>query len=262
MTSLRNIKRYIWILKNFKQSFGLIKNLRSGGLLADGPPLAEAKFRNGQRIQHPPHRAGLIGTILEIWYENDYRIGSFYTPQKGDTIIDIGAHVGLFSLFIAKQQAECEVISIEASHENYPCLESNVKGTENIKAHHLAVGAEPGWIKMLIKTNRSIDAQVCSAEKGEDGATEVVTLEHIMSFSDNERISLLKMDIEGAEYPIFKSIKDSTLSKIDRLCMEYHDNLKPGILALLKERLEPTHNLEIYPNGDSGHGMLFAKIKD
>ncbi len=115
-------------MTNFSNGFSLIKNLRSGGMLSDGPPMKEVVFRDGLRVTHPSNRPGLIGTLLEIWYENVYRIGEFYIPRKGDLVVDIGAHVGLFATLLAKKQMDCDVICIEASRENFDHLKKKCCG--------------------------------------------------------------------------------------------------------------------------------------
>ncbi len=71
----------------------------------------------------------------------------------------------------------------------------------------------------------------------------------------------MKMDIEGAEFDIFEVIDESMIASIKKISMEYHDNLKPGTLELLENKLRATHNLEVFPDGATGHGMLFASLK-
>ncbi len=138
MSKIANLRRHFWLLTKFSNGISLVGNLRSGGMLGNGPPMPEVLFWDGTRVTHPENRSGLIGTLLEVWYENVYRIGEFCTPQKGDVIIDIGAHVGLFATFVARKQLECELICIEASKENFKCLEQNIKAFENITAYNLA----------------------------------------------------------------------------------------------------------------------------
>ena len=69
------------------------------------------------------------------------------------------------------------------------------------------------------------------------------------------------MDIEGSESDVFKIIDKDMIACIEKLCMEYHDNLEPGTLQLIKQKLGTTHDVEIFPDEGTGHGMLFASIR-
>ena len=261
MPNLSNLRRHIWLLRKFSNGTSLVGNLRAGGMLSSGPPMTEVVFRDGTRILHPANRSGLIGTLLEIWYQNVYRIGEFYSPKKGDVIVDIGAHVGFFATFVARKKMDCKVICIEASKENFKCLEENIKSFENITTYNLALGSNHGWIKTVIDTNRSIDARVVQVDDEEPDSTELLPVNELYKLTKSQKINLMKMDIEGAEFEIFKVIDDSMIASIEKLSMEYHDNLKPGTLKLLENRLRATHDVEVFPDGDTGHGMLFASLK-
>ena len=95
-----NLSSYGFLLLRFRNWLAAVQNLRHGAYQKKGPVLEELHLRNGQRVVHP-HRGGLVPTMLEIWHENTYRIGEFYAPQPGDVVVDIGAHVGLFSLSLS-----------------------------------------------------------------------------------------------------------------------------------------------------------------
>ena len=50
-----------------------------------------------------------------------------------------------------------------------------------------------------------------------------MTLEEMMKIFNIEKIDFLKCDIEGVEYDLFKNLSEETLSKIDRIAIETHD---------------------------------------
>lgn len=53
-----------------------------------------------------------------------------------------------------------------------------------------------------------------------------MTLEQLMDLYQLEKIDFLKCDIEGGEYELFQSLPIEILSKIDRIAIETHDELK------------------------------------
>jgi FkbM family methyltransferase len=260
------IRAYLFLVRTFRNWPELVRNLRQGGYSAGGPILQKLVFWNGETIVHPPNRGGLAAILLEICYYNAYRLGDFYHPLAGDTVLDVGAHVGLFTLRVLRQESHCRVVAIEPSAENFGCLEHNVRrstASASARTYQLAVGAGYGKVTMMdLPTNRSFDARTTLARAGDKTAADVVPLSRLLELAGADEVSLLKMDTEGAEYGAFATAEDEVLPRIQRLAMEYHDHLVPGTLTMLKERLAPTHNLEILPDSPSAHGRLFALRKD
>jgi FkbM family methyltransferase len=223
-------------------------------------------FWNGKRIVHPPQRGGFLPIVLEMWRQNVYRIGEFYVPKPGDVVLDVGAHVGLFTIRILTAEPQCRVIAIEPSPENFACLQKNIATLDsraNARVCQLGVGGSYGKIKMMdIPTNRSFDARTAPADERDATAVDLVPLEHVFELAGTDQISLLKMDIEGGENEAFTTADPALFSRIERLAMEYHDNYVYGTLALLKQKLAPTHELTVLPDAGQLHGRLFAVRKD
>jgi FkbM family methyltransferase len=244
----------------------MIQNLRHGGYLSDGPVLDKLVFWNGNTIVHPPQRGGLMPILLELWYDNTYRIGEFYTPKPGDLVLDVGAHIGLFTLRILDAEPRCRVIAVEPSRENFACLKSNIAllgGKPELRLLNLGVGGSFGKIKMReIPTNRSFDARTMPADQRDAAAVDVVPLAHLFSLAGEGPIALLKMDIEGGEYAAFSTADAKLFQRVERFAMEYHDNYVPGTLALLQERLSPTHQVTAVPDPGQLNGRLFAVRND
>ena len=256
-----NLPLYFYLLKNFRNGWSLIQNLRHGGWLADGPPCAEIILRDGCRLTHPPQMGGFAGSLVELWFDQCYTKDGFYEPKDGDVIIDCGAHVGLFSIFIARRNAACRVISFEPS-ENFDYLQRNVAavGVKNIELHRLAVGKEQGWVHMVHSTGRSIDNRAEAVEQAESTAVKMIPLIEVLAMAKKDRIDFFKMDIEGSEIDVMNAATRETLLRIERLGIEYHDNLVPGALKRLQEILAPTHELRVEPT-PHGHGLLTAWLK-
>jgi len=256
---LQDLRKWMFLLAYFRNGVSLVQNYRSGGLLASGPAMEEAVLWSGERITHPPHQAGLVGTILEIWYDNVYRIGDFYTPQADDVILDVGAHIGLFSIYVKRQESRCRVVALEPS-QNFAYAERNVRafGLQQVQIYRLAIGGRRGTVRIVTETNRSIDGRSVPAEGVEADSVEVVTLDDLFEIAATERIALLKMDVEGAEHDVFSQASNEALCRIDHIALEYHDHYRPGTLALLKSRLNATHEISVIPDPGTGHGRLFA----
>lgn len=260
------LNTYWYLLRRFRNGFSLIQNLRHGGYESCGPITERLVFRDGRTIVHPANRGGLVPVMLEMWRENVYRLGEFYQPKPGDVVVDVGAHIGLFTLQVLWMEPRCRVIGLEPSAENFACLKQNLAlaGTgAQAEIHQLGIGGDFGRIKMLeIPTNRSVDARVTPALETDPGAVPVVPLRHLFDLAKTNQIALLKMDAEGAEYDAFGKAEPELFGRIARIVMEYHDNYVPGTLAMLREKLGATHDVTVFPDAGQLHGRLFAVSKD
>lgn len=258
----RSLSHYLFLARTFRNFPALIQNYRHGGLLSDGPVMTEAVLWDRTRLVHP-NKAGLVGTILEIWAENVYQIGQFYRPRRDDVVVDVGAHVGLFSLHLLGQGGPCRVLALEPS-ENYDYLVENVRNAraDFVDVFRLAMGGAPE--KALMRTtSRATDtySEFLPRDAKVENAVDVIPLSHLFNLGRTKRIALLKMDIEGAEYDVFSTADKSSLSRIERIALEYHDNLHPGTLDLLKQRLAPTHDVTVLPDPGEEHGRLLATLR-
>ncbi len=254
--TVSNLRRYAYLLRTFRNGVQLIRAYRSGS------PCGLAVTWGGRRIVHPANRGGLVGTLLEVWYEDCY-LGDFYQPRPGDVVIDAGGHVGSFSLRVALRQPACRVITLEPFGENHACLLRNLTefGARNVTPHQMALGGHAGLGRVRAVTNRSIDHLLEDAADGAPDAVPVVTLDGLFGLAGADRIAMLKCDVEGAEHDAFESASPEALERIDRIALEYHDHLRPGTLQLLKDRLAPTHHLRIVPTFERGYGVLYAVRK-
>jgi FkbM family methyltransferase len=185
-----------------------------------------------------------------------------YFPVGG-TVVDVGAHIGIFTVFASSLGAE-KVLAYEPSG-NFELLQKNVEINQltNVKAFNLAVAGEKGKSKLFLAANRSSEHTLSSKDHQRNacGAVDVetTTLEEIIVLNKLKRINFLKMDCEGAELGIFSKMAPETLMRIDRIAMEYHNGNDKHIAQLLKAA-----NFEVRTerqNDAQGQGMLYAKNK-
>jgi FkbM family methyltransferase len=255
--NIERLKKYLWLLKTFQNGFALIQAYRRN------QPIQEAILWNGRRLIHPEGQGGFVGTILELWFEECYTADLDYRPANGDVILDVGAHVGLFSIWCVRRNPNCRVESIEANRKNYACLAANLEsiGAVQVNAHNVAIGKTFGRGRMEAHTDRSIDHQLIPAQEDDPESVSVVPLEGLFDIAQIQRIAFLKMDVEGAEHDVFAEVDQSLLRRIERIGLEYHDNLRPNTLQLLREKMNPTHELIVHPTENRGYGVLIGRLR-
>jgi len=217
-----------------------------------------AVFWDGQEIRNVGHRGGFADTVVEIWGLQEYTAHRFYSPKNGDVILDIGANIGLFSIWVARQAPQARVFAYEPVAENYAALQTNLAGcAHSVRVHQAAVGATDGVGMMLDGGARSLDHRLTMASSDAGGEVRVVTLDQAVKETGGSPIDLLKVDIEGAELDMLAAASPSTLKRIRRVALEYHDNIRPGTKAEVSRILAQTHRI-VSESGDS-YGIIRAE---
>jgi FkbM family methyltransferase len=224
----------------------------------------EAVFWNGRRFRMPSGRDGLADTAVEIWGGEVYTSGGFYEPGANDMVLDVGANVGAFSLWLAQKSPTVRVFAVEPSAENFAELTRNLAGWRHqVTTLRLAVGGREGFGMMDDGGRRSVDHRVepLAAGSAATDSFELVTLEKLMALAGADHVDLLKMDIEGAEFDVFEQVSQATLKRIRKLTIEYHDNIRPGTLDLIQRRLSETHDIVSRDGSVEGYGIIRGVLR-
>ncbi|KKQ27427.1 MAG: FkbM family methyltransferase [Candidatus Magasanikbacteria bacterium GW2011_GWC2_37_14] len=183
-----------------------------------------------------------LSVIEEFFIDKMYRSLDKIIPSLTYPILDIGAHIGCFSLFANALNSKIKIIALEPEPNNFKLLKENLKVNhcKNVTAAQQAVipnchpefiSGSPGMLKPVQHDNKTTilylntDSHNHSTFYETENTLEVpaTTLENLISKSKLEKISLLKMDIEGAEFEIFKNTCVETWSKIQYIVVEYHE---------------------------------------
>ncbi len=151
---------------------------------------------------------------------NDYR------PDEDHVIIDIGAHIGAFALHASSHVPRGKVYAIEACKETYNllCINTALNNITNIEASHLALSDYKGTCQLSHgSANWGFTIVARKGRRGETVASD--TLSGFLQSAGISRCHLLKMNCEGAEFPILLSSEPSTLQTCERIVVRYHTDL-------------------------------------
>jgi FkbM family methyltransferase len=184
---------------------------------------------NGIALDLSDHPTSLVRDEVKWCLEEDlYGIESI-AFHKNDIIIDVGANIGMVSLYIAKRFPSVKLLSYEPIPTNYFYLMENIRnnGVENIQAFSLAITKDRRDLDMIIHSETNTGGGTAclrnmKLEGHEYHRVKSITLDDIFISNNIERCRLLKIDCEGSEHEILRHA--GVLNKIDYLSAEFHIN--------------------------------------
>lgn len=189
----------------------------------------EYKTTNGT-IFHLRKNAWDSGIIMESWWLKSYTRHLKNVPNDA-VIIDIGAHIGAFSLLAATKYTQSHIFAFDPSIENFALLNKNIKINnleKRIKTFNLAVTDGKKKTIMLNEhpSNLGMHSVIFDYNlggKGQQYDVPTTSLDRIFSENKIKTCHLLKIDCEGAEYNILFNTPKKILGKINNIVLEYHD---------------------------------------
>jgi len=163
-----------------------------------------------------------IRVFDRIFIRDVYHIPDGLDKKLG-IVIDIGAHIGLFSSLVSPLAER--VICYEPMRVNLELLELNTSGLGNVEIVAKAVGSSNGNVRIYQskKTHRCAEFPEAGVHEEKYDLVPSVTLDDLFKQHEIRRCELLKMDVEGSEYGILWSADEETLRKIGRIHFEYHN---------------------------------------
>ena len=196
-----------------------------------------------------------LGTV---WLSGDYEVSGF-NISTDDVVIDIGAHIGLFSLFISQYCKHGKIFSYEPIKENFNILKENIElnKIKNIFSFNFAVSDQSNKSKIFIHSDDSAHSIFNSGKDFIE--VNSITIKSIFDQNKIKNCNLLKLDCEGAEYRIIESIPKEYFLKIDKMIIEYHlASENPELYKKLIQNLNDNlFKIKIEKISDS-MGMIYA----
>ncbi len=149
-----------------------------------------------------------------------------YQPAEDHTIIEVGAHIGTFSILAASKVKRGRVYAIEASEDSANYLRINValNRCDNVSVHQVAISDKEGSIALYHDTGTWGHSTVKAYSK----ISETVRATTLSAFMESNRIEtchFMKLNCEGAEFPILLSTPKEVLQRFETMLVLYHCDL-------------------------------------
>lgn len=150
-----------------------------------------------------------------IFIEEEMKV-KFNIPNP--RILDLGANIGLVTLYLKQLYPKSQIVAIEADPQIYDYLAKNVHGNgyTDVQLLNYAAWHENTTLKFSAKGDWS--GRV--ALPGDENIIRVPALD-MHEFLRDKQFDFMKMDIEGAEESVLPACRDA-LKEMQYIFIEYH----------------------------------------
>lgn len=197
----------------------------------------------------------------EIFKYREYRRAESIIKNAELPILDIGAHVGLFSVYCRVINPKIKIVALELERKNFSVLNENIKTNKlkNILTVQAALAGRNG--KRGLEISADSHSHALSAAEKESRVVTAMTLAAVLDELKIKKAGLVKMDIEGAEGEVLASLSAEDFKRVEYFIFEYHEKI------ISRKQLENIlrvngFGVEIFPSKfDKTMGFIFARNK-
>lgn len=203
----------------------------------------------------------------------DVFIRRFYDSveiRSDSIIVDVGAHVGFFTVKAATKAKKGIVIAIEPHPENFRKLLINIKlnNLNNVIPLNLALWDRQGTLKLYNFNLSGIYSVVYPGRQFT--LVKANTLDNVLKSLGIDQVDLVKIDVEGAELKVLKGATASLKRRIRSLILEAHSSYAVFSVAKLLKKynfkvstlLIPQYTFRRFVRGENLLALLKFEIID
>jgi FkbM family methyltransferase len=174
--------------------------------------------------------------LLSPLYERE--ILHLFKPSSNDVVVDVGAHVGKYTLYASKLAKKGKIIAIEPNKESFKTLIENLKlnNCKNVKAYNVATFDKKCKLKLWVTKDEGRSSVI--EKRGNN--FEIVTafsLSRILKDNEIKKVDWMKIDVEGAEIKVLKGA-EKFLRKTKNLIIEVQNKNEKKVLKILRNHFK------------------------
>lgn len=178
-----------------------------------------------------------LDVFFHVFVQREYQCVDSLRDVR--SVIDCGANVGYASAYFLSRWPQARVLALEPDHGNFAALSTNLKPYGD-RVTLLQAGLWSGSCDLAIaeapfRDGRQWARQVRVATTSDTVRIPAVSMDALIARTGRERVSLLKIDIEGAEVELFSG-DVSWLDRVDNMVVELHEDSAFGPSAAIFEQ--------------------------
>ena len=206
--------------------------------------------------------------LREVLVRREYWPAAEWLPLAGDTVVDVGANAGVFTLASARIVGpKGRVIAIEPNPEVLGRLAANVKGNDfddRVTILPIAIADHTGRGLVVDESGNSTVARIQVLTEGEATSSDTVgvrTLDDALEDLGVGHVDFLKVDVEGLERSVIAGAS-GTLAQCNRVAVEIGDAADVPVIQALCVNAGLIDVTSRQAGPDSGANLLFAHRVD
>jgi len=236
--------------KQLNQTYNLFNDSKSKAIFVNRIALLSGGFDYKSYQQFIKTYADLLsvynpGLFSNPIYDENYFYfnNDFYQLNNGETFANVGALVGECALEFAKTCKNKgltykEIINFEPDPKNFVELKKNTRHLNNIRSFQCGLWSK----KSRLRFSNPRETQICTPGVLDEKGNMEVNVTSLDEFIINSNISLIKMDIEGAEIEALRGAAETIKRNKPKLAISlYHKRNDIFEIPLLIHKLNPKY---------------------
>jgi FkbM family methyltransferase len=163
-----------------------------------------------------------LATVGDVLRDGIYDIPGL---DDVDVIVDVGSHIGTAILYFRERYPDAHIHGFEPDPRSFATLRANVGLLPRVTIDPRAVAGETGSATFHSSENSLASSLVAEGGPRRSVAVRTVSLDDLMDELGLDRIDLLKLDVEGAEYDVLS--RTTRLGSVRAIAGELHPELIP-----------------------------------
>jgi FkbM family methyltransferase len=206
------------------------------------------KLRSGERL--------ILGEYTDLVIFWLVFVRRHYQVRAADrVIVDVGANIGVFTLYAAREAPEARIIALEPFPDTRARLADSVAsnalagrvtilgcalaGSSGVGAMDEAGGIPSQYRRIYSEATKTLNAEhrgkAGLAEGTQGVAIRKITMEEMLDEARIENADFMKMNIHGSEYEVLLSTPAQVLRRCARIAVQYHE--MPAASGLTKHSI-------------------------
>lgn len=193
----------------------------------------------------------------EIFQNEIYSVNIAKDRKKELRIVDVGAHIGLATLYFKSLYPNSHITCFEPNPTLFTLLNENIfhNGLENVRTHNMAIAKNTGLKEFHIDSSEEQAFSTGSFRKnawnGKQKSKPITVKTKPLSNFVKEKTDLVKLDVEGVEYEVLKELQNSgCLENIENMIIEYHPIKGQNVNNIISLLQESGFNLKFSQDGE------------
>ena len=224
------------------------------------PPLV---LKSGFTVHHG---AGDPAAVIlgEIFHGTVYTGNGFYEPMPGDVVIDGGANIGMFTLYVLSLERSLRVFCFEPFASTRERLQHNIAAnglSDSVTVYPYALFSSRTVMSMKPTPwsgETSFFARWNTLQNQPEEEVQCIGLAAALDLCGVDKVDLLKLDVEGAELEIVEGAWQMDWGRVRRIALEFHNFIRSDTGVRVANALRAYGYDQIDFRDDPAIGMIRA----